>query len=112
MTGIRATLRNMTLAGNVEHLDTTREMALSLEGTRLTGAITGTVWAISDIKVAVDAASRWTATADSRVTLVGATDAARFDAPAGITITALAGQGTTLKGRYPLAGGGLLVVKS
>ena len=43
VTGIRASLRNMTVAGDIQHLDTTRTMALTLVGTRLTGAITGTV---------------------------------------------------------------------
>ena len=70
------------------------------------------VYTITDVSVSLDAASRWTATRDSRVTLVGATSERQFDARKGVTITAIAGQGTTLKGKYTLASGGVLNVKS
>ena len=111
VTGVRATFRDMNARGDIRHDDTTRTMTLVLEHTQLRGAILGTVWAIGDVSVAVKDGSRWTATADSRVTLLGATDASVFDAARGVTITALAGEGTTLAGRYRLAHGGELVVK-
>lgn len=112
VSGIHVTFRNMTATGRIEHADTTRPMAIDLIGTTLKGSVTGSVWTIGDVTVRMGAGARWSATADSRVTLLDAADPAAFDAPAGVTITALAGPGTTLKGRYPLAGGGQLIVKN
>jgi len=56
--------------------------------------------------------SKWTATADSRVTLVDIVDVKTIDAPNGVTITAVAGKGCTLKGTFKLASGGTLNVKA
>ncbi|MEE4455170.1 hypothetical protein [Novosphingobium resinovorum] len=112
VTGIHLTLRNMTATGAIEHADTTRPLIIDLVGTVLKGSVTGSVWTISDVTVRMGAGARWSATQDSRVTLLGATDAGAFDAPAGITITAIAGKGTTLKGSYALPGGGTLIVKN
>ena len=113
VTGIRASFLNMpALRGNIVHADTARTMTLNFEHTTFKGAITGSVWTITDVHVKLGAGATWTASADSRVTLDGGTDAAVFDAPRGVTITAIAGEGTTLKGRYPLAHGGLLLVKT
>lgn len=109
--GISLTLRNMDTAQGIDHADTTRSLRIHLENTRLTAPITGSVWAISDITLALSSGSRWKATADSRLTLAGVTDPAAIDAPHGVTITALAGPGTTLLGRYPLRSGGVLLVK-
>jgi hypothetical protein len=78
-------------------------MAVALDKARLAGAITGAT-------VRIGAGSQWTATGDSTVTLDGAASPAGIDASAGVTITATAGAGTTLAGRYPLPGGGTLVV--
>ena len=112
ITGIHLALRNMTATGNIEHADTTRPLAIDLTGTTLKGSVTGSVWTITDVTLRMGAGARWSATADSRVTLLEATDAGAFDAPPGVTITAIAGKGTTLKGRYTLATGGVLIVKS
>ncbi|MFT4198966.1 MAG: hypothetical protein QM601_13880 [Pseudoxanthomonas sp.] len=110
--GIHAVLRNMPdLAGNIEHFDTMRTMDIALENTTLSGDIVGSTWAITDIRLKLDANSRWHAKHDGRVTLLQATDASRFDAPAGVMIIAIAGEGTTLRGTYPLASGGRLIVK-
>jgi hypothetical protein len=108
VTGIRATLKNMTLKGNIIHADTTRPMSLSFVGTTLKGSITGSVWTITDVSLSLDSASKWTATADSKVKLVGNVDVKSLDAPKGVTITAYAGDGCTLKGTYKLASGGTL----
>ena len=111
--GIHVALRNMpALAGNIEHYDTARTLDLSLENTSLSGDILGSTWAITDIRLKLDGNSHWHALHDARVTLLQATDASRFDAPAGATIIAIAGPGTSLLGRYPLASGGYLLVKA
>jgi hypothetical protein len=54
--------------------------------------------------------SRWTATGDSAVCLVGKTAVESMDALAGVTICAVAGEGCSLQGQYTLASGGKLVV--
>lgn len=113
VTGIRASFRNVpALHGNIVHGDTTRTMTLSFEHSHYQGAITGSVWAITDVHVKMLEGASWMATANSQVTLEGSSDERVFDAPRGVTITALAGDGTTLRGRYPLKHGGELLVKS
>lgn len=99
--GIRATIRNTALEGNIVHLDTERAMAVSFESATLKGFIRGAT-------VAFDAASRWVAPADSQVTLAGVVDVAHIDAPAGVTIKALAGGSDAKKGHFALHGGGSL----
>lgn len=108
VTGINATLKDMTLEGDIIHADTTRPMSLSLVGTTLKGSITGSVWTITDVSLSLDRASKWTATADSKVKLVGDVDVKSLDAPEGVTITAYAGEGCTLEGTHELASGGTL----
>lgn len=112
VTGIRTTLKNMSLKGNIVHEDTARKMSLVLEGTTLKGSITGSVWTITDVSVSLDKDSKWTATADSKVTIAGNADIKSFDAPRGVTITVRAGEGCTLKGTYKLSSGGNLTVKA
>ncbi len=102
--GIRVTLSNMALEGDILHEDTQRTMSLAFTDTKLKGAI-------KNASVSLDAGSNWTATADSTVTLNGNADVSSLDAPAGVTITASAGKGCTLKGSYNLAGGGTLNIK-
>lgn len=102
--GITATISHSQLNGNLVHLDTARGMAVRFIGSSLKGAI-------RSASVAFDAGSRWTATADSRVTLVGAVDAAQLDAPAGVTITATAGPEAGDKGSRRLRGGGVLLLQ-
>ncbi|MFT3907116.1 MAG: hypothetical protein QM718_12475 [Steroidobacteraceae bacterium] len=109
--GIHATFRNMKLNGDIVHGDSARTMTLTLNNTSFKGAVLGSIYIITDVALSLDATSKWTATRDSRVTLLGATDEKSFDAPKGVTITAIAGQGTTLQGTYRLASGGALRVK-
>lgn len=111
-TGINANFKNMPkLNGDIVHNDTTRTLTVNLEKTALKGSITGTVWAINDISLKMDSNSTWTATRDSRLTLLDSTDVKQIDAARGVTIIAIAGKGTTLSGHYKLAHGGELIVK-
>jgi hypothetical protein len=75
-------------------------MIVSLEGSTLTGAIQGAI-------LSLDGESSWTATNQSTVTLIGEFELEQIDAPAGVTIQAIAGQ----SGTYTLASGGTLVLK-
>lgn len=101
LSGIQIALKDMRLEGDILHEDTEREMMLSLTGTKIRGSIKGAA-------LSLDRDSRWTATADSSVTLAGGVDIKSIDAPAGVTIHAVAGPGCALKGTYTLAGGGIL----
>ncbi len=101
--GIVATLKDENLTGNLVHLDAEHPMAANLVHSTLKGVI-------KDVNLSLDGQSKWIATADSKVTLVGKIAVTSIDAPAGITITARAGQGCLLHGRYKLAGGGVLNV--
>lgn len=99
--GIKATLKNMTLQGNILHEDTERTMSLTFMSTSLTGKI-------ENASIYLDPESKWTATENSKVTLAGSFDVSKIDAQSGVTITATAGEGCTLKGTYKLASGGTL----
>lgn len=101
--GIKARLANMDLQGDILHEDTDRTMAINLENTTLKGIISQAYVSLKD--------SKWTATGDSIVILVGNVDISDIDAPMGVTITAGAGEGCLLSGEYTLAGGGTLTVK-
>lgn len=102
--GIRATLRGSRLQGNLVHLDTDRAMRVRLEGSTLRGRVQG-------VHLSLDAASRWTATADSSATLAADTALAQLDAPAGVTIQAPAVAGGLPAGEHRLASGGRLVLR-
>ena len=101
--GIKARLANMNLEGNIIHEDTERTMAINLENTTLKGVISQAYVSLKN--------SKWTATGNSEVILVGDVDVSSIDAPAGVTVTAGAGEGCGLNGTYTLAGGGILTVK-
>jgi hypothetical protein len=101
--GVTVHLRNATLEGNLLRLDTERGMTVDLTNTSLKGVI-------REATVSMDTASRWTATADSKLGLAGPIDVARINAPAGVTIEASADADTGLHGSYRLAGGGTLNV--
>jgi hypothetical protein len=98
--GIRANLRGMDVAGDVVHEDTDRNMYLTLQSTTLKGAI-------KDAIITLDGASRWTATADSTVTIDGSVNVSQLDAPKGVTINAMAGE----EGTFTLSSGGTLILK-
>jgi len=101
--GIRATFKNMDVAGDIDHSvdKDNRTMTVYLESTTLKGAI-------KDAYISINRLSKWIATADSNVTIVGNIDVSQIDAPAGITINAVAGQ----SGTYKLASGGTLILKA
>lgn len=103
--GSRALLRRANLSGNVLNLDTERRLSVALEASTLRGRV-------HDTALSLDATSRWTATADSRVLLAGPLTLAQLDAPRGVTIRARV-QGAALPvGRHALAGGGVLEVEA
>jgi hypothetical protein len=102
--GIRATISGSRLQGNLVHLDSDRAMRVRLQGSSLVGRVQG-------VELSLDAGSRWTATADSSVTLAAGTKPAQLDAPVGVTITATAPPGGLPAGEHRLAGGGLLKLR-
>jgi hypothetical protein len=102
--GIHATVRNTALQGNLVHLDTDRAMVVDFEAASLKGAVRGAT-------IRLDATSRWTATADSQVTLAGHVDTGHIDAPAGVTIKAKAGGSDAARGHVALQGGGSLDIE-
>jgi len=101
--GIHATFRNMNVSGDIDHsIDKdNRKMTVYLESTTLKGAI-------KDAYISISPLSKWIATADSNVTIVGDVEVSQIDASAGVTINAVAGQ----SGTYKLAGGGTLIIKA
>jgi hypothetical protein len=101
--GIHATFKDMDVAGDIDHSvdKDNRTMTVYLESTTLTGAI-------KDACISLNPLSKWKATADSNVTIVGSINVTQIDAPAGVTITAVAGQ----SGTYKLASGGTLILKA
>lgn len=101
--GIHATFKDMDVAGDIDHSvdKDNRTMTVYLDSTSLTGAI-------KDAYISINPLSKWTATADSNVTIVGSVNVSQLDAPAGVTITAIAGQ----SGTYKLASGGTLILKA
>lgn len=101
--GIHATFKNMDIAGDVDHSEDkeNRGMTVYLESTTLKGAI-------KDASIKMNRLSKWTATADSNVTIIGDVDVSQIDAPAGVTITAIA----SVSGKYKLASCGTLILKA
>ncbi|WDS35038.1 hypothetical protein [Pseudoxanthomonas sp.] len=103
VSGVRVSLAHTQVEGNIVHEDGDRHMQLSLKDSRLKGAI-------HDAEVSLDSGSRWLATGNSRVLLAGSVQLAQIDAPTGVTIEAVAGQGSTLTGTQRLASGGTLKI--
>lgn len=101
--GIRAILKRMNLKGDIIHEDTERTMKVILVNTNLKGAVNGA-------SLSLVGQAKWTATADSNVTLVDSVDIIKIDALKGVTITAQGGRGCQLKGTYKLESGGTLKV--
>ena len=101
--GVHATFKNTTLKGAILHEDTERTTTVSLVSSTLAGKI-------QDAIISIDSDSKWTATANSVVTL-GSASLSCIDAASGITITAAIGTDCTLSsGTYTLASGGTLVL--
>ncbi len=90
-------MKSMTAEGDIIHTDDEREMWLKLTDTVLRGAICGA-------HLELNAGTRWFATSDSEVTLMGELDPAQIDAPEGVTVRMHAGE----QGRVKLASGGIL----
>ncbi|MDB9823514.1 hypothetical protein OAC89_07435, partial [Deltaproteobacteria bacterium] len=100
--GIHATFKDMDVAGDIVHEDKdNRSMTVYLVSTTLNGAV-------KDAYITVDKDSKWTATGNSNVIIVGSVDVSQIDAPKGVTINAVAGE----SGTYTLAGGGTLILKA
>lgn len=99
--GIRANIRNMDAFGDILHEDPDRDMYITLQSATLSGAVKGA-------HLSADMGGKWIATSDSDVTFVGGINLSQVDAPAGVTITAVAAE----EGIYDLPGGGRLVVKT
>jgi len=101
--GIHLVVKNAELRGDILHQDSARGMTLQLDHASLRGTI-------RNAALMLDKDSRWTATGDSDVILADAIDIARLDAPVGVTISARAGAGSTLRDAHTLPGGGRLVI--
>ncbi len=93
----------MKVEGDLLNEDPDRCMKITLDNTMLAGAI-------EKAYVTMNAGSKWTATKDSTVVLVGDCRIGQIDAAEGVTINAEAGEGCPLSGKYKLASGGVLVV--
>ena len=97
--GIEINFDHMNASGDILHEDSERDMWLTLRSSFVRGKIQGA-------HVRFDRGSKWFATKDSEITLIGDAFDGQFDAPAGVTIT-LHG---TEPARYQLPSGGTLTV--
>jgi len=102
--GIHATFKDMYVEGDIDHSADKehRNMTVYLESTTLKGAI-------KDAQISINPRSKWVATADSNVTIIGDINVSQIDAPAGVTISAVADQSGTFK---LISGGSLILKKS
>lgn len=102
--GIKVMLSDMDVFGDILHEDSQRIMAVNMKHTKLHGKIENAV-------ILMDPASKWTATADSHVSITayGPTGAGNIDALPGVTVYA---KSDVLKsGSTDLPSGGKLVVE-
>jgi hypothetical protein len=102
--GIQAEVRRSQLNGNLIHLDPERAMRVTLTESQLHGQV-------RNVKLVMDARSRWTATADSTLTGLVLGDWGQVDAKQGVTIRVKAGEGSLPIGTHVLAHGGRLLVE-
>lgn len=98
--GNHVVLTDMDVTGDCIHEDPEREMWISLQSTVLKGAI-------QNANLTMDAGSKWYATGDSVITIAKDVYINQIDAPAGVTIRAIAG----VSGTYDLPGGGRLITE-
>jgi hypothetical protein len=68
--------------------------------------------AIQNASLTIESSSKWTATSDSSVVLVGTITPTDIDAPSEVTILVTAGKDCPLKGAYKLANSGIMNVVS
>lgn len=97
--GIDVTFRSMDLQGDILHEDVQRELFVCLESSVWRGAMRNGC-------LRMDGGSKWTATADSELTLLGEIQPAQLDAQAGVTIMLHCGQ----SGQMVLPSGGALMM--
>lgn len=102
--GAQITFDRMSAEGDVINDVTDRDIILKLTETQLTGALKNVTLQLFNV-------SKWFATADSEVTLLGAVPAGAIDAPEGVVISAKAGEGCELSGSLALPSGGRLELK-
>lgn len=100
--GNKLYISESTITGAIAN-DDVRDMSIILENSRVNGPITGAYVKLMN--------SNWLADKDSSVALVDAVSVSGIDALPGVTITAVAASGTTLKGEYALPSGGKLIVE-
>ena len=101
--GVNAVIANGDYEGDIIHEDTDRTMNISIQNATVKGVI-------EDAYITLERSS-WYAAGDSAVCLVGDVRESQIDAPAGITVSAKAGEGCALSGSYKLVSGGTLIVK-
>lgn len=94
-------MTDMSATGDILHEDPEREMRVYMNSACLTGAIV-------NANLIMDKGSRWYATGDSSVVIAGDIFSEQIDAPAGVTVKAVAQAG---QGTYTLRSGGTLVVE-
>jgi hypothetical protein len=100
--GIQATFKDMDVAGDIDHTvdKENRTMTVYLDCATLKGAI-------REAQISLNSRSKWIATGDSNVTIIGDVDVSQIDAAAGVTINAIADE----SGTFNLASGGRLILK-
>jgi len=101
--GANITMDDMEAEGDIINEVGDRDIILRLTETSLTGAMKNVVLQLFNV-------SKWMATADSEITLVGPVADGAIDAKAGVTIRAKAGEGCMLSGKHILPSGGVLEI--
>ena len=99
--GVHLTITEATLAGDVIDSDPDRSTTLTLVGANLSGLL-------RDVTVALDGQSRWTARANSSITLAANASLGGIDAPRGVTVTARSADPALAAGTRTLTSGGTL----
>ena len=100
--GMNAVIANGNYAGDIVNEDVDRTMSVTIQNASVTGVI-------CDAYIALEG-SKWIATGDSTVCLVGDVKVNQIDAHVGVAISAVAGEGCGLSGEYVLTSGGKLTV--
>lgn len=101
--GVHLAINAAHLTGDVVDSDPDHETFVNLADANLTGVL-------QQVTLAADAASHWTARANSQVVLAAGTPLATIDAPAGVTISAKASDASLPRGSHALPGGGTLTI--
>lgn len=99
--GYQIRLHDIDAQGDILHEDSFREMWLTLRGSTIRGAIL-------NANLTMDTGSKWYATGDSTVTLLGEVNCVQIDAADGVTTHAVGSE----PGEYTLSSGGKLIVST